>query len=384
MRNTRNASASHEWIKQNDDTNKYAKKELRQMSFLARSRTRFAVFLSTGVLLLIFLVSSSSSQGDTIFSVTSGQRGRGLRNILNYGSKPTAVETVEDSILQDQEIKHSIPQSQTKQEQKVCYSFPDGAAKSKKIEALSTSNDDIKITAIILTYKKHEALARLLPSLLFQELSNFEVIIVDNGCLPETKQVIEDAFAAHDSCSEKQIPHNYLQLCDNPGYAAGNNAGAKLASATSKYILFLNDDIVLSKPEFVQRMIQLAENKKSAAAVGCKLVNAEGNELIEAGSVVFKDGSAAGYGRGRKDANAPEFSYPKPVDYVSGACLLIEKQVFMGYRSGDDFGFDGKTFPNYYEDTDLQMHIQHDLKREIWLQPNSVARHDEHGSFGSE
>eukprot|EP00957_Ditylum_brightwellii_P023444 1769302-Ditylum_brightwellii.AAC.1 len=73
-------------------------------------------------------------------------------------------------------------------------------------------------------------------------------------------------------------------------------------------------------------MIQLAENKKSAAAVGCKLVNAKGNELIEAGSIVFKDGSAAGYGRGRKDVNAPEFSYPKPVDYVSGACLLIEKQ----------------------------------------------------------
>jgi hypothetical protein len=62
--------------------------------------------------------------------------------------------------------------------------------------------------------------------------------------------------------------------------------------------------------------------------------------------------------------------------------LADRKKVFVGYGSGDDFGFDGKTFPNYYEDTDLQIHVQHDLQKEVWLEPKSVARHDQH--FGSE
>mmetsp|Transcript_27131 Transcript_27131/g.42173 ORF Transcript_27131/g.42173 Transcript_27131/m.42173 type:complete len:524 (+) Transcript_27131:756-2327(+) len=73
------------------------------------------------------------------------------------------------------------------------------------------------------------------------------------------------------------------------------------------------------------------------------------------------------------------FSYAKPVDYISGACLLVDKDVFEDYG-----GFDGERFPNYYEDTDLQMHIQHDLGKEVWLQPLAVARHEEHGSFGQE
>ena len=36
----------------------------------------------------------------------------------------------------------------------------------------------------------------------------------------------------------------------------------------------------------------------------------------------------------------------------------------------------------YYEDTDLSMHINHDLGKRIWYQPLAVARHYEHASFG--
>ena len=242
------------------------------------------------------------------------------------------------------------------------------------VDFVRNERDDIEVSVVILTYKKPKALAKLLPSVLTQKPSNFEIILVDNGCLDETKNLIEKVLGY-----ETSVPHKYLPLCDNPGYAAGNNAGVKLASPNSEYILLLNDDIVLSEPDFIQKLTQIAKAKEDAAAVGCKLLNADGSELIEAGSMVWEDASAAGFGRGRKDVNAPEFSYPKPVDYVSGACLLVERQVFDEYG-----GFDGKHFPNYYEDTDLQLHIQHGLGREVWLQPKSVALHDEHGSFGND
>uniref|UniRef100_A0A7S1ZWM9 Glycosyltransferase 2-like domain-containing protein n=1 Tax=Ditylum brightwellii TaxID=49249 RepID=A0A7S1ZWM9_9STRA len=241
----------------------------------------------------------------------------------------------------------------------------------------SIMHAEVDVSVIILTYKKHLALAKLLPSVLQQKKCKFEIIIADNGCLEDTRKVIDGTFGDHDTDAQPRPPLKYLPLCDNPGYAKGNNAAVALASPTSERLLFLNDDIVLGSPRFIYNMVRLLKSKETAAAVGCKILNSNGTELIEAGSLIWDDASALGYGRGRTDINATEFSFTKPVDYVSGACLLVEKKVFEDYA-----GFDGVLFPNYYEDTDLQMHIQHDLGKEVWLEPNSVALHDEHGSFG--
>ena len=240
---------------------------------------------------------------------------------------------------------------------------------------LSKRNDDVEVSVVILTYKKYTALANLLPSVIKQRPSNFEIILVDNGCLNETKVVVDKFLRAPGT----SVPYKYIPLCDNPGYAFGNNAGVKKVSPASKQILLLNDDVVLSKSDFIENMMKVAKTQETSGAVGCKLLNADGTEIIEAGSIVWSNSGAAGIGRGRKDINAPEFSYPKPVDYISGACLMVNRELFEDYG-----GFDGKNFPNYYEDTDLQLHIQHDVGKEVWLQPKSVALHDEHGSFGPE
>ena len=56
---------------------------------------------------------------------------------------------------------------------------------------------------------------------------------------------------------------------------------------------------------------------------------------------------------------------------------MINSTIFQDYG-----GFDSTTFPNYYEDTDLQMHLQHDLHQYVWYEPNAVVYHAEHGSFG--
>jgi glycosyltransferase involved in cell wall biosynthesis len=158
-----------------------------------------------------------------------------------------------------------------------------------------------------------------------------------------------------------------------------NNEAVKLAHPSSEYVLFLNDDIIITKP-FISNLVKLAETKRqTAGAVGCSLRAIAGDKMQEAGSIVWKDGSAAAFGRNSENLDAPEFNYPRPVDYVSGACLMVRKDVFVTYG-----GFDGKNFPNYYEDTDLQLHIQHDLHKEVWLAPRAVAVHDEHGSFGAD
>lgn len=269
--------------------------------------------------------------------------------------------------------------------------------------ALADGADDVDVSVIILTYKKFGALSKLLPSVIRQRHSSpFEIIIADNGCFPDTREVIDRAFSSSQSSTSSPAKSrrghlaHHVKLCDNPGYSAGNNAAVKLASSSSRYLLFLNDDIVLTRPTFLKNLVDLVERKSpKAVAAGCKLVDAGGTELIEAGSMIFADASAHGYGRGDRNPYRGEYTYPRPVDYVSGACLLVEKAAFEGYvhkdgdgggkgKGAESYGFDGATFPNYYEDTDLQIYFQHGLGREVWFQPRSVARHEEHGSFGKD
>jgi len=230
--------------------------------------------------------------------------------------------------------------------------------------------EDAKVSVVILTYKKYDALAKLMSSVLKQKSCNYEIIVADNGCLSETKTVVNEY-------GKGMI--EYLPLCSNPGYAAGNNAAVKGIDESSDWILFLNDDVVLKDESFIHNMVTLGERKSNAAAVGCKLLTSSGDEILESGNIVWNDGSASGFGRGRKDINASEFSYPMPVDYVSGTCLMVKRNIFTDYG-----GFQQDIFPNYYEDTDLQMHIQHDLHKEVWFQPLAIAFHDEHGTFGTE
>jgi len=237
-----------------------------------------------------------------------------------------------------------------------------------------------QVSLVILTYKRFDLFSLLLQSILQQKgRHSFEILIADSGCIPETKKEIkkylDDPIYNFDG-----IPYKYLEACDNPGYAIGNNRAVKeLASESSKWLLFLNDDITMQGDDFLENMMKVVESHpEEAAGSGCVMKNSDGSKLIESGSILFKDASAHGFGRDRTDFNAPELSYPRPVDYVSGACLLVAKKIFTDYD-----GFDAASFPSYYEDTDLQTHIQHDLGKQLWLSPKSIAHHAEHASFGS-
>jgi len=229
------------------------------------------------------------------------------------------------------------------------------------------------LSIILLTYNNSELLSLLLSSIVKQEVEfGFELIIADNGCYDQTREKIKSALETR----ALSFSWKLLSLCDNPGFSEGNNRALKYTNKDSKWILFLNDDVRLMKG-FLQHMFSLGKQEPDIGGVGCKLLNGDGTKMIEAGSIIWRDGSCLGYGRGTMDVNGHQFSYVKPVDYVSATCLMVPKTIFLEYG-----GFDGETFPAYYEDTDFQMHINHDLKKKIWYQPLAVAYHAEHASFG--
>ena len=68
-----------------------------------------------------------------------------------------------------------------------------------------------------------------------------------------------------------------------------------------------------------------------------------------------------------------------PVDYCSGASLLVRKSTLLSL-----YGFDSDFAPAYYEDTDLCFTIRHLLGLKVMYQPKSEVFHHEGISCGTE
>lgn len=68
------------------------------------------------------------------------------------------------------------------------------------------------------------------------------------------------------------------------------------------------------------------ESHEEIGMTGAKLVYPDGR-LMEAGGIVWSDGTAANYGN-RQDPILPEFNYVKEVDYISGAAIMVRKKIW--------------------------------------------------------
>src|SRR6185436_961374 len=95
--------------------------------------------------------------------------------------------------------------------------------------------------------------------------------------------------------------------------------------------------------------------------------------LQEAGSIVWRDGSCFGYGRG-DDPLAPEYMFRRDVDYCSGAFLMTPRRVWEQLG-----GFDEAFKPAYYEEADYCMRLWERGLRVVY-EPDAVIVHYEFGS----
>ena len=215
--------------------------------------------------------------------------------------------------------------------------------------------DDPVVSIITLTFNKVEFTYQYLESIIAHTDIPYELIIVDNGSHDETTSLL-------DRIENVSVIKNN----ENLGFIKGCNQGA--SKAKGKYLLFLNNDIIVT-PGWLSKLVKTIENYPKCGAVGCKLIWPNG-KLQEAGSIIWSDGSALGYGR-EGDPMHPEYSYLREVDYCSGACLLVRKDLFQQLG-----GFDERYSPAYYEDSDLCLGIW-GLGYKVVFQPDVVVFHHE-------
>ena len=217
------------------------------------------------------------------------------------------------------------------------------------------------VSVILLFYNRAEMSFQCLETLIKTtgEIP-YEVVIVDNGSTDETPALL-------DHIKNAKVVRNP----ENRGFGGGCNQATDLADG--KYLLFLNNDTQLM-PNSIQLMLQAMEGSSKTGAVGGKLINPQG-QLLEAGSIIWQDGSCLGFGR-NDDPFKPEYSYVKDVDFCSGALLLTPRDLFLSMGK-----FDPIYYPAYYEDADYCLKLWSKGYR-VLFQPLAVAIHHEFGSLG--
>jgi GT2 family glycosyltransferase len=202
------------------------------------------------------------------------------------------------------------------------------------------------LSIIIINWNSANFLRRCLASVYANaEDLTFEVFVVDN--------------ASFDGCEEmltKEFPDaKFIQSTENIGFARANNLAFK--HSCGRNVLFLNPDTEIVGPA-IQAMLSFLDSTAEAGIVGCKLLNSDLsiqtsciqpfpsilNQVLDTKylSPMFPRASLSG----RRPLHEND-DRPAVVEVISGACLMIRRNVFgkVGLFTPDYF--------MYAEDCDL-------------------------------
>jgi hypothetical protein len=142
----------------------------------------------------------------------------------------------------------------------------------------------------------------------------------------------------------------------NSGFASAVNAGIKKGDAP--YVLILNPDtLILDK--FFDNLFNFLENNPDVGALGPKILDQDNN--IQGSARAFPTPATALFGRNsllsrmlpqnrvtRKNilTSGAEQNQPMPVDWVSGACMMVRREAVASVGGLDE------QFFMYWEDAD--------------------------------
>ncbi len=216
-----------------------------------------------------------------------------------------------------------------------------------------------RVSIVIPVYNQLSLTLSCLRSLAETTPPLYEVIVVDDASTDETPETLPRVENLR-----------YVRQETNQGFVESVNTGARHARA--EIVVFLNNDTLLTKG-WLEALLAPFEDEK-VGAVGAKLIYPDGR-LQEAGGIIFRDASGWNYGH-LEDPSAPEYNFRRQVDYCSGACLAVRRELFE--RLG---GFDPLYRPAYYEDTDLAFRLRQ-AGYQVVYQPRAEVFHLEGASCG--
>lgn len=203
------------------------------------------------------------------------------------------------------------------------------------------------ISIIIVNYNSGELLSKSLESISNSGCdSDIEVIVVDNDSSDNSAGKARAIFPQA----------TFIQNDRNLGFAKANNLGIK--KSKGKSVLLLNPDTVIMQGA-LQKMVEFMNTSSDIGIIGAKLLDPDGNVQLSCRS--FPSWINAIHNRYSpttrmfpKNKHAAKYLFtnwahdePRQVDWLSGACLMIKREVL------EQIGLFDEDFFMYCEDIDI-------------------------------
>ena len=232
----------------------------------------------------------------------------------------------------------------------------------------------MKLTIIIVNWNTLDLTRQTLLSVYAQaELSDFEVVVIDNHSSDGSVSMITTAFP--------QV--RLIENTENYGFGRANNQG--LERATGAYVMFLNSDTIV-RDHAIDRLMRYLDTHPGVAMVGPKLLNGDGTfqhacrrTLPTPQSAFFHLFGLTHLAPHSRIVNAYKHADIDPgiegdTEAMSGAAMLLRRTVYE--KVG---GFDAETFFMYGEDLDFCKRVG-DAGFVIRYVPQAVITHFGGGS----
>ncbi|MBV4432325.1 glycosyltransferase family 2 protein [Clostridium tyrobutyricum] len=196
---------------------------------------------------------------------------------------------------------------------------------------------------------------------------NLRIVIVDNASTNNSVNLLKDNT---NNCI-------IIESRKNLGFAGGNNLGIKYAlDNKADYILLLNNDTLVEK-NFLDNMLNPFIKDKKVGLVGCKIMYYPQKNIIwyGGGYIDWFKFIGAHYGMGETDKG--QCNDEKIIDFMTGCCMLIKKEVF------EKVGFLLEDYFMYFEDVDFCVKVKN-AGYKIWYNPKAKIYHKVGLSSGGE
>ncbi len=233
------------------------------------------------------------------------------------------------------------------------------------------SHNQFRIGVVIVNYNSGDLLSLCLISL-SNSHAPLDVVIVDNASNDQSLQGLEKILSN---------PHQ-LQVVKNPeniGFSrAVNQAMLKIEN---RYVVLLNPDCTIFPHTFLNLQKAMVTNKKIAVA-GAAIFNANGSEQrgCRRNEPTLKRSAITALGLGKKyegvDLTWQTYpAYPKAVDAVSGAAMMVRRRYF------DEIGGIDESYFLHCEDLDICRKFR-DIGYLVVFCPDAGVFHSQGASSG--
>jgi GT2 family glycosyltransferase len=230
-----------------------------------------------------------------------------------------------------------------------------------------------RLTISLVTYNGRRWLPGCLESIRRQELSDYELLILDNGSQDGSIELLRNLAS-----SDARV--QLTESRDNLGFAVAHNR--LIANARGEYVAIVNQDLELD-PEFLREAVAAFAGRPRVGAVQGRIgrlswtdreVHRTG-ELDTTGLEMHRDRRVVSRRQGEQ--LSARDSIPGPVWGVDGPAPVMRRSALMDARvprTDGGFEFFDEDFFMYKEDVDLAWRLRL-LGWTAWYQPSAIAWH---------